>query len=282
METWSLPSELDQRLPRRVRLRTSYKLAFPCIAAIFLVPPPLLICRAVQSSIEVKHLEQYGTRYLGHVTKKYTEQKPKYSLYYVDYRFSPTPGNIFSFERSVPKSVYDALALDEPVTVVYDPRSHISALDLVLRTTWSDPEGGARKMIEIVVVMFGGISTLIFSFFAPLVVREWHLIRWGQVAQATILSQRRHAVGGATFKLTATYQFLDSQGHNVRGDRKDLPTDDDIKISKRDKDFRELVMSNPTVLYDPNKPWRSMLYPPVFTECVANPPVGTGLRVKPT
>jgi hypothetical protein len=105
---------------------------------------------------------------------------------------------------------------------------------------------------------------IIFWFYKELY-KERVLIKRGAVASATILSEKEYSGGKGSRYMKATYQFTDADNKTFQGVSRNLP-----RRSSKLEAARMLlakILDNPIVLYDPQNPERSMLYPGGYTVC---------------
>jgi Protein of unknown function (DUF3592) len=261
-EAASLPPELAQPLPRRVRSTGWFKLA------IALVTVPLLgFCLLFLGIMYAFHhdrsiLRASGVPVEGQITGLEITRSKSSNSYHVRYRFQPHSDGIDQHVQTgadvVSEAHYRYLSVGEIVPVVYEPdRPGNSGLKFDDSVNTSDDSTSMLLLALFFIGAAGGIYVLFLALILFPYFKQKRLLRWGHAAFATIL--REEEVGWRRPTMTATFQFTDEQGRSIVGIQKGLPS---AKRLRRPgfRAFREGVMKMPIAIYDPKNPANSMLY----------------------
>jgi hypothetical protein len=251
----AIDSELATPPPRMIRHRDGWGAGCGLwVIRLFILPHMLvglwLLGTALTTTVHYVRVLAVGVECEGHVVKKTAEKGSKGHIYYwVDYAY-PVNGVVHVGRVRVDEDVYDGL----------------NAGDLVpVRTLESDPEKspwpriGTRSAPMDVLAAWGvalfwnGILSVGIWF---LYVRPWRarrLIRYGEPASGVIRTWSSYKVkSGTEYKLTYDYTAPDASG---------LPTPRTGKMTTQRKDGAGYLPGRPvTVVYDPEKPWRSVVY----------------------
>jgi hypothetical protein len=251
----AIDSELATTPPRVVHHRDGWGAGCALWGIrLFILPHMLvglwLLGTALSTTVHYVRVLAVGVECEGHVVKKTAEKGSKGHIYYwVDYAY-PVDGVEHVGRVRVDEDVYNGLNAGDPVPV---------------RTLESDPEkspwpriGTQSAPMDVLAawgialfwngVMSGGIWFLY--------VRPWRarrLIRYGEPTVGMIRSWAPQPTkGGTAYKLTYDYTAPDASG---------LLMPRTAKMTTQRKEAACYLPGWPvTVVYDPEKPWRSVVY----------------------
>lgn len=272
MTPWKLPAELDQALPRQTRLDRNTKLIVCLFVFLFGGVAVVLVVATFQASFAKQQLKQYGAITDGIVTSihstpaRRSREGMRYTISY-SFRVSARPDRteIHSRNSDVSAAVFGPARVGTSMQVTYDRRSPaVSELTAELEADWAHPYDRFRFSALIVLPVFFSPIVLMLIYTRWNYVRDRRLVRWGLAAAAVIVAENE--VGSGTSRRTrVTYQFRDRDGHLVIGSRDGLPSRKKLEMANF-RAFRDRILDNPTVLYDPANSARNVLYP---SFCVA-------------
>jgi hypothetical protein len=251
----AIDSELATPPPRRVRHRDGFGAGCGLWAIrLFILPHMIagvvILGTALRTTVQYVRVLAVGVECEGRVVSKTAEKGSKGHVYYsVDYAY-PLNGVEHHGRVPVDQDVYDRLNVGDPVPV---------------RTLEADPEkspwpriGSRSAPMEVLVawgvaLFWNGFMTVGIWF---LYVRPWRarrLIRYGEPTVGEIRTWASVPVKGRTaYKLTYEYTAPDATG---------LPAPRTGKMTTELKDGADYQPGRPvTVVYDPEKPWRSVIY----------------------
>jgi hypothetical protein len=277
MSSLSIPPELNQPFPRRVRTNGWFKVTV-VVFSIFPAVGLLLLGIIYGISHDRAVLRANGAPTMGQVTDLQVEHGRDKSAYYrVSYKFQ-TPieaqwsalmpnglPNIHSGSDGVSEGRYRDLQIGQAVPILYDPaRPSNSGLNFSDSVNASDDTTVMLLFMVGIVVLFGGIYIVFMAVLLFPLFKERKLVQWGHVARAVIIKEEQ--IGGGRPSMTATYQFTDAQGRTVTGVQKNLPSEKKLNWPGF-REFLQGVMENPVVLYDPGNSEKNMLYRAGFLVC---------------
>ncbi len=216
---WPVPEELDQPLPRRVvvdpmpRVMLMLGLStFWSIAAMFLLLT-FLQCHGMA------RLKATGVDTVGIVRAAETSMASRGGgrRYDVDYAFVPQTqahrSRSYTGSAFVSAATFYNTAVGDPVVVTYDPHSpSTSRLRSELDTTWAEPYSNLRELAELLLPLVGIASALAMGHARWAFLREGRLVRWGSVAPAVIVGERK-IYRNKRHLTRLTYQFRILVGH---------------------------------------------------------------------
>jgi hypothetical protein len=252
----AIDSELATPPPRMVHHRDGF--AAGCglwFVRLFILPHTLiglwLLGTALTTTVHYVRVLAVGVECEGHVVKKSVEKGSKgHVSYWVDYAY-PVAGVEHTGRAFVDQDVYDGLNAGDPVPV---------------RTLESDPEHDpwpriASRSAPMQVLANWGVALFwngIMSVgFWVMYIRPWRarrLIRYGEPTVGMIRSWAPQPTkGGTAYRLTYEYPVTDASG--LSG------TVQTGKMTTQRKQAAGYLPGRPvTVVYDPEKPWRSVVY----------------------
>jgi hypothetical protein len=260
--------ELTAPPPRVVRHRDGYGAGCALwVIRLFILPHMFvglwLFGTALTTTVQYVRVLAVGVECEGHVDKKTAEKGSKGHIYYwVDYAY-PVNGVEHGGRVRVDEDVYNGLNAGDPVPV---------------RTLESDPEkspwpriGTQSAPMDVlgawgIALFWNGVMSAGIWF---LYVRPWRarrLIRYGEPTVGMIRSWAPQPTkGGTEYKLTYDYTAPDASG---------LPTPRTGKMTTQRKEATDYKPARAvTVVYDPEKPWRSVLY--ALGDYRVQAPIGT-------
>jgi len=209
-----------------------------------------LLGTALLATVQYVRVLSVGVECDGRVVKKTAEKGSKGHTYYsVEYAY-PVNGVEHTGRVGVDPDVYDGLKEGDPVRV---------------RTLESDPEKNPWPRIgsqsaPMGVLIAWGIALFWNGIMSVgvwgLYVRPWRarrLIRYGEPVPGTVRNWAAVPVkGGTAYKLTYEYTAPDASG---------LPAPRTGKMTSERKEAADYKPGRAvTVVYDPERPWRSVIY----------------------
>ena len=268
MAKWLELDNLAQPLPRCLRIKAMPTFFAALLPIALLVTGAAIIFMVFQVCAKIAALQTTGASAEGIITNLQAQTSRGGTTYLTRYEFRPrnTPDigrSVQHAESPVTASDFSTLRVGSPVTVRFQPsRPETSELQMTLQTIWADPWERFQSVSHIVIGVSGSTSLFCLLLVGRMWLKERRLLTWGTAAPARVIAEKEvQGRNGTT--LTVTYEFEDRPGHIIRGKRAGLPTRDKL-TSPRNAALDSAVRRNPTVLYDPNRPSRNMLYPPEF------------------
>ena len=268
MAKWLEPTGLAQPLPRYVRIKTGPAILAASLPVTFLVIALLLTFLMFQISARMAALQTTGAIAEGVVESLHVRDGRGGTTYLARYNFQPINTHdaappLRHAESAITASDYNTLRIGSAVLVRFQP-SHpeISALQVTLQTLWAHPWERFRSTSLMLFGIFGIFSLMYLLLIGRIWLKERHLILWGTAAPAQIIAEKE-VRGRSGLTITVTYEFEDQQGHTIQSTLGGLPTQDKL-TAPRWAAYDNAVRKNPTVLFDPKRPSRNMLYPPFF------------------
>jgi hypothetical protein len=274
---WTIPAELDQPIPRRIKLTTRYKLAVIfCFTALFVIPNIGITYWYFVSAYPIRALKERGTTTYGNVVGTYTKASSGRGQgieYHVKYVFLADPQSnrqsTAEGDDRVSLDAYKTLAIGKALPVIYDPSqpdiSRYYPTDWIRTADWFKP----MRFIILIVALSNFLSILIIVGQYSNYRKEKRFLKAGIAVSATIIEEKEYSVGfglkgkvGHLSKLT--YQFIDQDGRTVQGSRSYVP----IANDKNNSIERQAILQNPTVLFDPTNSDNSFLYPTFAVACI--------------
>jgi hypothetical protein len=252
----AIDSELAAPPPRVVRHRDGFGAGCGLWAIRLFILPHMIIGlgmlgTALTTTVQYVRVLVVGVECAGHVVQKTAEKGSKGHVYYsVDYAY-PVNGVEHRGRVSVDQHVYEGLTEGDPVPV---------------RTLESDPEknpwpriGSRSAPMEVLVawgaaLFWNGIMSFGIWFLYVRPYRARRLIRYGEPTVGMIRSWAPQPTkGGMAYKLTYEYPVTDLSGLSGTVQTGTMTT--------QRKDGADYLPGRPvTVVYDPEKPWRSVIY----------------------
>jgi hypothetical protein len=264
MSDWVMPPELGQPLPRIVKRKRFIVPAFAFLFGIFLLIALFTLVTSAELYFKDEALKERGVVTDGTVTKLYVTTHKGGTRDHVVYSYETSPKTTFSAEDLASYRIFNELHVGDTVPIVYDrdypPRSALNFNNIVLtRNNASVFFIGLAIVIPISMILLVMPLLLLRQYRL-----EMHLLKWGQVTAATILSDTEYDAGRAGRASAVTYRFTDESGHTVRGKRAGLP----VRGSRKGAMYVEMF-GDPTVIYDPVDSSKNQLYPFMLVDCVS-------------
>ena len=256
------PQELTQPLPRSVMISVEIKLIVMMIVTMFTLIALWVLISGFSVAKKKADLQQKGIVTTAIIKQLYTSIYKRDTTFKADYSFvvngDPVIGRHQRGTSVVEPSDFATLRVGDRVGVTYLPtRPDIAELTLSMQTIWADPWISFKLACKIACVVTA-VCLVIAGGGWGFVLRERRLVTWGAVASARIVGEKLvHNRGGTS--LTVTYEFRDQMGRLLKGTRAYVPAGKQL--------------DNPTVLYDPGRPSRNLLYPPLWVKCEFQSPV---------
>jgi hypothetical protein len=276
MNSWTEPQELDQPVPRSARMNWKFMLATASASGICLGIAILLTVALYRDAHKMEVLKTRGVTTDGSASKFIIKRSKAAKYYYVGYSFKPLVDSgaqvpAYHGTEQVSIGLFYDLGAGSPVPVIYDPSNpDVSALNFGDKVHSTDPFGIMAFKLKIGLAPLG----LALVFFLTMIIgryyKEKYLVRWGNIAPATIIDNEEEQIVRGLWKTKAIYRFRDAHGNFVRGARHNLPSANDVQSGYFQGFFRKAlasVIDNPTVLYDPRNSDDNLLYPPIFLTC---------------
>ncbi len=260
-ETASLPPELAQPLPRRVRATGALK-GFIALFTVLLLGTCLFLLGTIYSFHHNRSiLRTSGAPIEGQITALEIERGKNSDSYRVSYRFQPPSGGADQRVQTgvdvVSEARYRSLHVDEIVPILYERnRPGNSGLKFDDSGNTSDDSTPMLLMALFIVGLFGGLSVLFAAILIVPYLKQKKLLQWGDVAFATILSEKENGRRPTT---TVTYQFTDEKGRSFVGGVQNFPSAKRLGWPGVRK-ARDAAMKVPVAIYDSKNPENNMLY----------------------
>jgi hypothetical protein len=243
-EAWEAPPELTGPLPRKVQWTKRGKINL--YTAGFVVVVGLLIVLAVFGNVLGDHqLQTEAKETQGSVTRKWTQSSKSNTIYhYVGYSFV-VGGRTFWGESHVPNSKWQTLSVGSPLGVRYVPSYPLnSRADIAFES----PPMPYWVVLAVFVVW------LLFIWLSLYDVRKDRaLLQNGQAVAGLILTDNR-GKRIPRYGWVTGYEFQLPDGSMRKG------------TVQRDRTWEK--GQTVCILYDPNRPRRSGIYPLRMTEIV--------------
>ena len=214
-------------------------------------------------------LKQRGVSMIGQVVGGYiTTQKQKgerepVRTHHLKFVFSPRElstayNTSVSSEEAVSSWTYFSLPIGAKVPIIYDPlRPDRCMINFSGEIDRMDPYEILRNFTIAVELIFSFFTFLVLLIVA-VYLRQKHFVRWGVVAEATIIGEREYRTRSGRLA-TVTYQFFDASGRRVQGVRRGVPANTPNAMEIQEQ--RARVVEHPLVLFDPKNSGRNVLYP---------------------
>lgn len=232
--------------------------------------PLLAIFAASWSHLRDFHaLKDHGVEVTGQVERLYsTSRRHGGSDGHVVYRYSrSTKSGVGSSTTSVDgfasPAIYRSLSEGQPAPVRYDPRNPdrvMLSAELYSQSVEENPFRTQPALLLLVIIP-AGIIAVTYGLY----LKEKRLLSRGISAAAQIIGEHETQKRGVRYS-TVRYSFADAKGGTVQGSGGSVPTEDDSR--PRFNSYRDSLLKNPTVLYDPNDSSKNMLYPGAFARLV--------------
>jgi len=265
---WTLPPELDQPAPRRIqveRLSPWASWVVILIGILFMVPflTPLLL----EYLVSIRPLEKHGQILTGHVEQQWRAQYRNTTHCEVSYSFTTPDGALIHKDGSEDGSGPCRHPAGSTVKVAYLPGNRLSG-SLVSRLT---------DTLRMLVVMGGFIVGVLAAIMIWLranhayrVRKEKRLVETGvaiaaNITTTTIIKERYASV----FRVQCAYSDHTGRQHTMHRDY-GIPFLTDMQ-----SDLMKTLHVGTTILYDPEKPSRALLYPARVVRCI-RPEAPTG------
>ncbi len=252
-------------------MKRGYKYALSIIPGIFCGTMLMFLLIAFLTARQMEILKQHGVPAEGYVTGLQAVSNRDGSVnYIVDYRFLPGGAegrrqHYYVWKSGVSRSEFAGLQIGETVGVIYaSGRPDNSALAMTVDAKSNHPYRRLLHIAALFVLGFGGFSLAGVAYMYGAYRRERRLALWGRAAEAVIVSERRVRFGQGR-STEVTYQFRDETGSIVTAKRLGAS----IQKSPWNSRFPVGTSQKLTVLHDPAKSSRSMLYPSAILEVYA-------------
>jgi len=242
MAPWLPPPELIQALPRATRVNRIVGSLFLGAASGFLVIGILILFMESLISHNFARLQAYGLETNGMVItiKDVSDHSRKDKSYAVSYIFTvenQPEQHHYNGSMYINAEQYAYTKIGQTIPVTYDPQHpENSAITSTLNTSWIYPYHKLMLSAELIIPIFGGISTLILAWFYIIYCRQKRLLQWGSIAAAVILDEKEIG-NGRSPRTQVTYNFLDKDGQTITGKRDDLPSRKQLG-SKGQREYR--------------------------------------------
>jgi hypothetical protein len=186
MKAWTVPKELDQPLPRPVKISRAFKINMVFVPALFLIIAAIVLSMAYPLVRPEIDLKERGISAGALVTGQHTERlrNSKYA-YYIDYRFSVITADgkssVYQGKDMVDFDLYSSTRIDQTVPIIFDPADPaVSRLNFLDRIRQQDPMKFFYLVIGIVVFPLGliyliGTASVLRRYF-----REKNLLQWAR------------------------------------------------------------------------------------------------------
>ena len=230
---WSPEPELRQPLPRRVRLsRSGRRIVLFWALLTVAVPCYILFAASRSRTPDSRHVSEYFHESQGEIHDKQVRDGPNGPRYHLYYRYETDQGDQYRASLQVEKQIYDSFNVGDPITVKWFPQNATVHEVVGLETGPEQPP---------VLPFTVGFTVLMVVIFEAVRRRHRNLTSHGVAAAGMIESLRRR---GAAYIYVLSYA-ADGQTRKLRGTERELA----------------LRQGGPlTVLYDPGKPHRALIY----------------------
>ena len=265
MSDWVIPAPLNKPAPRKIEMIPAMK----WMIAVIVTVPMIFILIILAATVRKMHtLEERSVDTLATIAKLVVDpQRHEHRVYYAyqPKEFAGRPySTIHGDDTDVPQEFY-RLKTGGAVWVVYDPKDpERSALKWSVelargRSVWPSL-WIVGSMAVVLPCLFGGILSIPYW-------RARHLLRWGTVAEATITGEVPRD-GSNGFLSVVSYRFQDDRGMIVNGENTRLPSAGNPYPEAIT--LRATMLENRTVIFDPRKSRRHVLYPSGFARVVSD------------
>ena len=231
---WRPEPELVQPLPRSVALSRSGRRIVLLWALLTVAVPCYVILAASRSRTpDASHVAESFLESSGEIhDKEVRGGGPNGPSYYLYYSFASDWGNVYRGSLQVKKEAYDSLKVGDPVTVRFFPEN----------PTVHEVAGFETKPGPPPVIPFAaGFTALMVAIFEIVRRRHRNLTARG-VSTAGLIESSRRRGAGAVYVLSYS---VNGQIRKLRG------TEHELNLSEGD---------SLTVLYDPGKPQKALIY----------------------
>ena len=230
---WRPEPELVQPLPRSVALSRSGRRIVLLWALLTVAVPCYVILAASRSRTpDASHVAESFLESSGEIHDKEVRGGPSGPRYYLYYSFASDWGNLYRGSLQVEKEAYDSLKVGDPVTVRFFPEN----------PTVHEVAGFETKPGPPPVIPFAaGFTALMVAIFEIVRRRHRNLAARG-VSTAGLIESLRRRGAGTVYVLSYS---VNGQIRKLRG------TEHDLNLSEGD---------SLTVLYDPGKPQKALIY----------------------
>jgi hypothetical protein len=258
MEDWVFPSPLARLVPRKVRM-TRQRMGLTVLLAAGLCVPFMLFADGILvPEYRMNKLDARGIDIVGTVvglTPGYPSHARGYhgpwgEFIFVPKELSKLAGPAARVKLKISQRDYEALSVGKPVSLVYDPLDpeNVETKRVMELRRYRTGRPYWVSGLILVLLIPGMLAALIMPFVLGPYFRERNLLKWGKAARVTIVRRIDLPVEKGT-RVALNYSFQDENGMIRRGET-------DI--------FQEDGATAPlpsTVVYDPRRSDRSMLYP---------------------
>jgi hypothetical protein len=230
----------------------------------FLLALVIIVGMPVYGYYKAQTLKERGVRADATVTKLYTSTGKNSTYYNVAYSYPVSPKSIYSATDQTNIQYFNTMRVGDVIPVAYDPdlptRSSLNFDDMVFMRDNARPLYGALAItLPITLLLLVGPLVILLQYRG-----QKRLLEWGKVTGATIISDSEYNAGRAGRKSRVTYTFTDDAGVAVQGKRTGLP----VKNSRKGAEYAEMF-GDTTVIYDPDKSTKNMLYPLAFVDYIS-------------
>jgi len=166
---------------------------------------------------------------------------------------SEAPDSIVRIKLKISQGDYEALSVGKPVSLVYDPLDPENVVTKRVMELRRHRTGRPYWVSGLIIVLLipGILMALIMPFVLGPYFRQKNLLKWGKAAKVTIVRRIDLPVAKGT-RIAINYTFHDENGV-VRSGETDL--------FQEDYEVPRTIPLPSTVVYDPRRSDRSMLYP---------------------
>ena len=230
---WSPEPELQQPLPRTVRLsRVGRRLTLFWALVTVAVPCYILFAASRAKEPDTRHVAEYFLETQGEIHDKKAGDGPQGPYYHLYYRYATDRGHRYRASLQVEKQIYDSFKLGDPVTVKWFPENP------TVHTVVGLESGPERPPV---VPFAAGFTVLMLGILEAVRRRHRNLTAHGIALAGVIEFAKRRGAG-------CVYLLSYKAGGKIRKLR---GTDRELALSQGDP---------MTVLYDPDKPQRALIY----------------------
>ena len=260
-DEWKLPWRLARPVPRKVKM-TGQRLALTVMLAGALCLPFMLFADGVlvperqKKALDARGIDIAGT--VVGLTPGYPSHARGYLGPWGEFTFTPKervglPNPIVHVRLKISQPEYQALRVGKPVSLVYDPLAPDNVVTKRVMELRRNRTGRPYWVSGLIIVLLipGVLAALIMPFVLGPYFREKRLLKWGKAAKVTIVRRIDLPVAKGT-RIALNYTFKDENGVLCSGE-----TD----LFQEDIGVPRTIPLPSTVVYDPQRSDRNMLYP---------------------
>ena len=258
MTSWTPPSELLAPPPRKVKMTWSFRFLIFFPSVMYLLVFGTADIQAYRQAQTHEILKQHGISRRATITSA----EPCKNSICVNYRYdAPDPGggNVREFEGSGRLFGLGRVDIGSEVNILFDPvQPSRSALnpnnEIHQKNTFTDFDIWMKISLVTLLVLVLPVA----AFYWWCYTRVRYLLCHGQIAVETIVDQKDYKTKSGTYT-HVTYRFTDLAGNTIEGSRRGIPAL--LGQTPKLREQRARYLDNPTVVYDPAKSSRNVLYP---------------------